>query len=275
MLAQRPAAAGRSFLWRVTGQSGGLYLVGSVHMLTKDYYPLNPTLDAAYMDSDLLVEEVDLSELSSPTAQLAMVSRGMLSGSSLDKVVSRDTYALVSKRAAKLGIPVEPLNLLKPWMVAIMLLGLEWQKAGFEPDLGLDKHFFDRAQTEKKQVKGLETVEFQLSRFDDMTPDQQDHMLADTLRGLETEMANVTKLADAWKTGDTSSVERIVLADLKSDPVMYQRLLIERNRNWLPQLEALLARRTRAFVVVGAAHLVGSDGLLAMLRAKGYAVEQM
>src|SRR5919197_5684118 len=108
-------------------------------MLTKDYYPLSPTLDAAYMDSDLLVEEVDLGELSSPAAQLAMVSRGMLSGSSLDKVVSRDTYALVSKRAAKLGIPVEPLNLLKPWMVAIMLLGLEWQKAGFEPDLGLDK----------------------------------------------------------------------------------------------------------------------------------------
>jgi len=70
-------------------------------------------------------------------------------------------------------------------------------------------------------------------------------------------------------------VERIVLADLKADPQMYQRLLVDRNRNWLPKLEALFIRRGHAFVVVGAAHLVGPDGLLTMLRAKGYQVEQL
>jgi uncharacterized protein len=69
-------------------------------------------------------------------------------------------------------------------------------------------------------------------------------------------------------------VERIVLKDLEQEAQLYQRLLVERNKNWLPKLEALFARKGAAFVVVGAAHLVGPDGLVAMLKAKGYTVEQ-
>jgi hypothetical protein len=65
-----------------------------------------------------------------------------------------------------------------------------------------------------------------------------------------------------------------VLQDVKDDPFMYQRLLVERNQNWLPKVEALFARPRPAFVVVGAAHLVGPDGLIAMLRAKGVRVDQ-
>jgi uncharacterized protein YbaP (TraB family) len=268
-------AATRNFLWKASGKQGVVYLVGSVHMLTKDYYPLSPALDVAFKDSDLLVEEADLAEMLSPGAQLQMLTRGMLpSSQSLDKVVSASTFALLTKRIAGLGMPVEALLRFKPWMLAMTLEALEWQKAGFDPDLGLDKHFYDRAQTDGKAVQGLETLEFQVSRFDEMPMDQQDKMLADTLKNLDTEKANVNTLADAWQAGDLLAVERIVLQDLKQDPQMYQRLLVERNRNWLPKLEALFARRGHAFVVVGAAHLVGPDGLLAMLKAKGYSVEQ-
>ncbi|HEY7944169.1 MAG TPA: TraB/GumN family protein, partial [Casimicrobiaceae bacterium] len=95
------------------------------------------------------------------------------------------------------------------------------------------------------------------------------------LKELDTEKASVDKLAGAWKSGDAPMVEQIVLKDLKSDPVMYQRLLVERNRNWLPKIDALFSRRGHAFVVVGAAHLVGPDGLLQMLKTKGYAIEQL
>ena len=253
-----------------------VYLVGSVHMLTKDYYPLSPALDSAFKDSDLLVEEADLGEMLSVNSQLQMLSRGMLpSTQSLDKVVSPATFALVSARVGDLGLPIESLKSFKPWALALMLLGLEWQKAGFDADLGLDKHFYDRAQTDGKAVQGLETVDYQISRFDEMSTDQQDRLLADSLKGADTEKANATKLADAWKAGDALAVERIVLQDLKEDPLMYQRLLVERNRNWLPALEALFTRRGHAFVVVGAAHLIGPDGLLAMLKSKGYSVEQM
>ena len=269
-------AATRDFLWKISGKQNAIYLVGSVHMLTKDYYPLNPALDAAFKESNLLVEEADLGELQGPDSLLLLAARGTLpDDQSLDKVLSASTYAQVSKRLDRVGLPVELLQRLKPWVLALTFLQLEWQKAGFDPNLGLDKHFYDRAHQDGKEVQGLETVEYQLSLFDSMTMQQQDRMLADTLKGLDTEIANVNKIVDAWKTGDAPAVERIMLADLKQDPAMYQRLLVQRNQSWLPKLEALFGRRGHAFVVVGAAHLVGPDGLVAMLKTKGYSVEQI
>lgn len=269
-------SAARNFLWKATKGSGTLYLVGSVHLLTKDYYPLNPALDAAFKDSSLLIEEIDLGEMLATENQMRMLMAGMLpSGQTLDKVVSPATMAAVTKRAETLGLPVEPLKRFKPWLLSLTLLGMEWQKAGFEADLGLDKHFYDRAQAEKKPVLGLETVEFQISRFDEMTMEEQDRLLTETLNEMDTQKAAVTQLADAWRAGDAPSVEKIVLLDLKSDPRLYDRMLVSRNRDWLPKLDAIAAKGTRAFVVVGAAHIVGPDGLVAMLKAKGYAVEQL
>jgi len=269
-------AADHSFLWKATGRGGTVYLAGSVHMLSQNYYPLDAALESSFKDADLLVEEVDLGEMLAPESQLQILTRGMLpANQTLDSVISPSTYALITKTAGGLGAPMEALHRFKPWMLAIALEGLVLQQGGFDPNLGIDKHFYDLAQSAAKPVQGLETVEYQLSRFDEMTMPQQDRFLADTIKELDTEKTSVSKLADAWKAGDAATVEQIVLKDLKSDPMMYQRLLVERNRNWLPKLEALFARTGHAFVVVGAAHLVGPDGLLQMLKAKGYAVEQM
>ena len=172
-------------------------------------------------------------------------------------------------------MPIEPLKRFKPWMLALTLEELEWQKAGFDASLGLDRHFFDRAKAEGKTLQGLETVDYQLSLFDGMTMTEQDRLLAESLKDVDKEQASVRKLTDAWKAGDAAGVERIVLDDVKDDQLMYERLLVNRNRTWLPKLDALLTRNRRAFVVVGAAHLVGPDGLLAMFRAKGYKVDQL
>lgn len=270
------AAPARNFLWKATSKSGGtLYLVGSVHLLSKDSYPLNPALETAFKESDLLVEEADLGEMGM-NAQMTFLSRGMLpSNTPLEKVLSPATYALLSKRVADIGIPIEPLKLLKPWMIAQMLEVMQWQKAGFDPELGLDKHFYDQAQSSGKSIQGLETLDFQLSLFDSMTMSEQDHLLAQTLKEIDAEQANMSKLMEAWKAGDAPTVERIVLSALRQEPQLYQRLLVDRNKAWVPKLEALFARKGRTFVVVGAAHLVGPDGLISMLRAKGYTVEQM
>jgi uncharacterized protein YbaP (TraB family) len=273
--AAQSRAVEHSFLWKATRQQGVVYLVGSVHMLTKDFYPLAPPLEAAFKDSNLLVEEVDLAEMLSPTTQFSLLARGMLpTGQTIDKVVTPATMALVTSRLDNLGMPIAALQQFKPWFLAMTLMAVEWQKAGFDSELGLDKHFYDRALVESKAVQGLETTEYQISRFDGMTMSQQDHFLAESLKDLDSEKASVQKLAGAWKAGDLPTVERFVLQDLKDDPQMYQRLLVERNRNWLPKIEALFARPGHAFVVVGAAHLVGPDGLLAMLKAKGVQLVQ-
>ena len=276
LLATVQAAEAKTFGWKATGKSGTIYLVGSIHVMSPSFYPLNPALEAAFKDSDLLVEEVDLAEMLDPSAQMAMLTRGMLpSGQSLDKILSPATMALVKKAIGDFGADSSPLLRFKPWMLAIALQGMELLKAGFDPALGLDQHFYDQAQAGGRTVQGLETVEYQISRFDGMTPEQQDRMLAETLKELATQTAEVGKLGDAWKAGDVATLERIALADVKSDPVMYQRLLVERNKNWMPKIEALFARRGKAMVVVGAAHLVGPDGVIAMLRARGYTVEQL
>jgi hypothetical protein len=270
------AAEAKTFGWKASGKGGVIYLIGSIHVMTPDFYPLNPALEAAFKDADLLVEEVDMAEMLDPAAQMKILSRGMLPGDqSLDKLLSPATLALVRKATGDLGAAGGPLMRFKPWMLAVALQGMELQKAGFDPELGLDKHFYDAAIEAGKSVQGLETADYQISVFDGMTMEQQDRMLAQTLRELATELASVGKLADAWKAGDAATVERIVQAELKAEPLIYQRLLVDRNKNWLPKIEALFGRSGRALVVVGAAHLVGPDGVVAMLRAKGYTVEQL
>lgn len=269
-------AQGRNFAWKVTGRQSAIYLVGSVHLLTQDFYPLNAALENAYKDSDLLVEEVDIAEMTGTGAQFAMLAKGMQPSSQpIEKVLSPSTMALLTKKAADLGMPIDALKQFKPWMIALTIEALEWQKAGFDPELGLDKHFYEQAKADGKPVQGLETVDYQIARFDGMAMDLQDHLLAETLKSLDTEQANMGKLMAAWRTGDAPAVERIVLKDLQQEPQLYQRLLVDRNRNWMPAIDALFARRGRAMVVVGAAHLVGPDGLIAALRAKGYKVEQL
>jgi len=270
------AADAKTFAWKVAGKGGAVYLVGSVHLLSNDFYPLQPPLDAAYKDADLLLEEVDMAELSDPVSQMALLSKGMLPSSTpLDTLISPATFALLTKRAEALGVPAAPFKMLKPWMAALTLVQLEWQQAGFDPQLGLDKHFYDRAKADGKTTQGLETSEYQLSRLDGLSMEQQERLLAESVKELDEEKANMKRLVDGWRTGDVAAVERIVLSELKGEPALYQRLLVERNRNWLPKIEALFARPRHALVVVGAAHLVGPDGLIAALKAKGYTVEQL
>lgn len=267
----------RSFLWKVSREgSGAVYLAGSVHMLSPAYYPLSAAFDTAFADADLLVEEVDYGEMMARDAQLRMLTRGLLPpGETLQSVLSPATYAVVADRLAALGLPVAGLERFKPWFLALTLLGMEWQQAGFDPRLGLDRHFYDRAIAAGTPVQGLETVDYQISRFDEMTTEDQDRLLAATVRELQTQKASVDEIAQAWRRGDAVTLERLVLQDMRSDPRVYERLLVERNRSWLPILESLVARPGRALVVVGAAHLVGPDGLITALRARGYAVEQM
>ena len=271
------AAQTHPFGWKVTGRQGAtVYLVGSVHLLTKDFYPLPAVVEKAYTDSDLLVEEVDMAEMTGPSSQMGMLRKGMQPSSTpLDKVLSPATMDLLAKKAENIGLPLDALKQFKPWLIALTIEAMQWQKQGFDPQLGVDFHFYEKASKDGKAVQGLETVEYQIARFDEMSPELQDHLLAETLKDLDTEQANMNKLMEAWRSGDAPAVERIVLKDLQQEPQLYQRLLVERNKNWLPKIEALFARPKAALVVVGAAHLVGPDGLLAMLKSKGYKVDQL
>ncbi len=263
-------------LWTVRGADGPpSHLAGSVHVLSKEYYPLNESWNRAFESSSVLIEEVDLAEMEDPATAMGLLSRGMLSdGRLLRELIPADLYAKVTKRAEELGLPEVGIQRMKPWVVALSLTAPELQRAGFDPMLGVDRHFFDRARQAGKERRALETTAFQLDRLDQLSMPLQTEMLRSALDDLDTEANNIHTIAEAWKTGNLVTLERLLLAALLESPELYQRLLVDRNRSWVPPIEKCLTGKTSCFVVVGAAHLVGPHSLVAMLRDKGYKVEQ-
>jgi uncharacterized protein YbaP (TraB family) len=264
------------FMWAVR-QAGTppTYLVGSLHVLTPDFYPLPSAFDEAFKASKVLIQEVDLDELTNPTTALTLVGKAMLTdGRTLDELIAPDLYKQVAARAQKAGIPEVALNRMKPWMAAVSLTAPALEAAGFDTDLGVDRHFFDRAKSAGMERRALETVAYQFDRLDQMTPGLQAAMLKSVIADLDTEIANVKTIARAWSLGEINTIERLLLAAVTETPELYERLLVERNRNWVAPVERCLKEGTPCFVVVGAAHLVGPHSLVALLEAKGYSVEQ-
>ena len=266
---------GRSFLWKVQSGASVMYLAGSVHALTADAYPLNPAYQRAFEASGALVEEIDLAEADPLGGGLALLSKGMYQdGRTFNNAVSRETAALVERKLKNTPLALDVIQPMKPWMVMLMLEALGTQAAGLDPQMGLDKHFYDLANTKGKQVIGLETAESQIDRFDKMPERMQEQMLRSELEEMETEQSSLRSIMTAWQNGDAPAIEKMLLGSFSDNPVAYNSLITERNRNWMPQLEACLKRSAPCFVVVGAAHIVGPQGLLAMLQQRGYRIEQ-
>jgi uncharacterized protein YbaP (TraB family) len=266
---------GRNFLWKVEGNGGTAYLLGSLHVLTPEWYPLSARINQAFAESKTLVEEVDIDETSDPASMMAALAKAMLSdGKTLDQVVAPEVYAEVTRRAEAAGLPMMALQRMKPWLVAITLMAPTLQASGFKPELGVDRHFYDRAKASGMKRQALETLAYQLDRFDQLPPKLQEDLLKTTMEDLDTEVKGVKEMAQAWSEGNVTSMEKLTLAALQESPELYKRLLVERNNNWMPHVETCIKEKAGCFIVVGAAHLVGPDGLPALLSKKGYKVTQ-
>ncbi|MDP2318883.1 MAG: TraB/GumN family protein [Acidobacteriota bacterium] len=268
--------AKKHFLWKVEGPGASVaYLLGSLHVLTPEFYPLSADINKAFAASRTLVEELDLDAMNDPAQMMSALSKAMLTdGRRLDQIVAPSTFAEVSKRAEKAGLPMIALQRMKPWLVAVTLMGPTLQAAGFKAELGVDKHFFDRAKEAGLKRQALETLAYQLDRFDQLSPRLQEDMLISSMKELDTQVGNVTELAQQWAAGDVKALEASLLVSFEGSRELYDRLLVERNHNWVPHVETCLQQNAGCFIVVGAAHLVGPDGLPTLLLAKGYKVTQ-
>ena len=273
--AAQTTAAGKHFLWTVRSEANVLYLAGSVHALGADAYPLPAVFEQAFEASGTLVEELNLADTASLSAAPTLLAKGLYGdGRTFESAVSKETATMVAQHFKQIGLPMNMIRLMKPWMVMLMLTAFEVQKLGLDANLGLDKYFYDKAVTAKKPVIGLETAEFQIDRFDTMPDVVQEQMLRSTLTELDAQGNELKSMIVAWQRGDTATIEQRVRSSFAGYPAAYASLIAERNRNWIPQLQMCLSSPTPCFVVVGAAHMVGPDGLLALLQQKGYKVEQ-
>ena len=265
----------RHILWKVQSSENTLYLLGSFHVLQEEHYPLDRFLYETFNQASTVMFEVDLDGLSSPLSQLHMLTKGLyLNGENLPSVLSKDSYNKAKTNFAALGYDIEYFHRMKPWMAATAVTALELQKLGFESDFGVDRHFFEKAQEAGKDIQGLETVEFQLQLFDTLATPIQELFLLQSLEDLANLEVRINEMVEAWIQGNVKSLEQL-LEGMQEYPELYEALIVKRNQNWLPQIEQALHQTKPVFIVVGTLHLLGKKGLLAILKEKGYTVEQL
>ena len=262
-------------LWKVQGKTNSVYLLGSIHFLKKEFYPLAAPIEDAYKKSSTVAFEADFDEMEKPETQFKFLAMGQYpDGETLEQNVDKETYQLLQKKLD--GTLFQPvIGQFRPWMAAMTIAVLELQKLGFDPQSGLDRYFFQKAKGDGKKIIAFETVDFQMGLFTGLSKDDQKLFLKETLQEMDRFAKTFADIIDAWKTGDAKRLDTQVLEDMRKYPAIYKKLLLDRNQSWIPKIEELLAGGKDAFVCVGAAHMVGVEGVVELLRKKGYKIEQL
>ncbi|HEX2208695.1 MAG TPA: TraB/GumN family protein [Longimicrobium sp.] len=272
------AQQARSILYRVEGASGAtVYMLGSVHLMSADAYPLPQPVQNAYADAEQVYFETSLDSLMARQNEMAM--RGMYQeGKTLRSELPADLYAQVEAAApalAPLGLTMPVLDRMEPWLVALLFQTVEWQKVGLTPEHGVDMHFSGRAKRDGKPVGGFESVDFQMGLFDNMSAEEQVSFLRSVMEDMPRLNEEMRRLVAAWRAGDAEAIDAIMNESMDESPALYARLLTDRNAAWVPQIEQMLRGSDDVLVVVGAAHLVGEHSVVEMLRQRGYTVDQL
>jgi uncharacterized protein YbaP (TraB family) len=271
-----PQAPLKTSLWTVSSGEATVYLAGSIHFLRQEDHPLPLAMREAYGDSDKIFFETDIGAMSDPDLQAKMLRLSMYpQDENLYGRISAETRRLYDKKMSELGLPAEQFARFKPWFIAMSLELMEFQRLGFDPNFGVDTHFYRLAREHGKPIGFFESVDYQIDLLAGMDRKNQDDFLNQTLREIEEISRLAEDLVSSWRTGDAGNLHLMLFRNFEDYPGVYERLLLERNRDWVRQIEELMRGRQTVLVVVGVMHLVGPDSVVAILEKKGYAVDQL
>lgn len=267
----------KSFLWKVQSNRSTVYLLGSIHFLKEDVYPLNQAIDTAYESSDNLVVEANINELGNLDLKMMADRAFYKNDDNVEKHVSPEIYRLIEKESKTLGMPIELIRMQKPWILALSFQAAELVRLGYSPQHGVDFHFLTRAQG-KKRILELESLEEQLRLLSGFSDREQEQFLLYTLKTLSSMDSQVGSMVRAWASGDAQTMESILADAMPPDaslaPIL-KKLFDERNDKMTSKIEGYLKSNGTYFVIVGAGHLVGKKGIVELLKSKGYGVEQL
>ncbi|MFW5444357.1 MAG: TraB/GumN family protein [Methylococcaceae bacterium] len=261
-------------LWKVSKGNSELYIGGTIHLLSASDYPLPVEFEQAYKQAQTIVFETDLTAMVQPDVQQKMIQRLMYhNGKVLKDDLRAETYQALVDYVTSKGLMIELINQFKPPLAIITLLMTELQRLGMA-NTGVDNYFNKKAMADGKDLDELESVQVQLDVIANMGKGQEDEMILSTIAEMK-ELSSIMKdMKAAWRKGDIKQLEKIGISPMKKDfPDLYRLLLVDRNNDWVPKIEALLATPETEFVLVGALHLVTKDGVISKLRAMGYKVE--
>jgi uncharacterized protein YbaP (TraB family) len=262
-------------LWELHGKHNTVYLLGSIHVLRPNDYPLAPVVLDAYTHAGSLLMEVNLDEINSEQVQAEMLASATLSdGKTLPDVLGKQRYERAAALAHEIGVELSSFDQFAPWFAAEAISELQLTQLGFQPENGVEMYFMDRARSDGKSVDGLETVHDQISVFQNMSLDAQAEYLLSSLEQAHDLPKEVDSMVRAWQRGDTRWFESELQSDLGHDSDLYQSVLLARNRKWVPKIEALLNSDKNYLVIVGTGHLAGQGSVVDLLKKDGIVATQ-
>lgn len=277
--ASAAAQAPKPLLWKVSDADNHIYLLGSFHALKASDYPLAASVDAAFADAETLVFELSPEEMNSPELSKKLLAAAMLAnGKTLQQSMSGQSWERLRQYADERNLPLQDYQQLEPWFVSLLISLREMALIGYDPRLGLDQHLVGRAAQAGKRTSGLETADRQIAALDSMSAVEQQQSLSESLDSAKDFKTKIDQLHQLWRSGNAVALEELLAVEFKRDYAqLYRRINVDRNQAWLPKIRRMLDQETRdeTLVVVGSMHLLGSDGLVSQLKARGYRVERL
>lgn len=263
-------------LWQVVGQQNSVFLLGSIHLLREQDYPLPSAIDSVYADADVLIMEVDMDDIDPLATQTSFTRYGLShDGTTLRDLMGEALYDEALLAAEAIDIPLDMLSKTEPWYAAMTVEMMMLNRIGFNPALGVEMHMMQKATRDGKRIDGLETIDEQLQFLDQMSLQAQRDMLMATLKesaGIESMMDDVI---EAWRRGDTDTLANDMLSDLEQHEELNKAIVTDRNARWVGHIEELLDDDVDYLIIVGALHLVGPQGVPVQLEKIGYDIRQL
>ena len=266
----------RACVWLVEKDGRSLMIGGTCHCLSKKDYPLPEAYERAYKVSEKLVFECDMDVLASPEMMGKMQKACRYpKGKTMKDTLSPAVYTQLANVCASNAIPFEfyVQQGYKPSMPLLNLTMMQLMKLKIMPGWGVDTYFHKRAKADGKPCGGLESVEHQLKILSSLSDGVEDQFVQYSLEDIHSTDTQFLEIIKAWKVGDTKRLSELIHSELGVQfASVYQRLIVDRNREWLSEIERLIKTPEFELILVGTGHLVGKESVLQMLSDKGYKV---
>ena len=269
---------GKHFFWQVTSDSTTVYVLGSLHVGKKEMYPMAPVIEKAFEKADFLAVEVDLSKPENMMKVSQMVQKlGMYGeGKTLKTETDPELYKKMEAAVIKMGLKMEQLEKIKPWLIVVQLAGMKMMKLDYKQELGIDLYFIKKAQG-KKQILSMETPESQIVAISSLSKKSQKTKISKDIDDFDRMDEIFEKMFKYWHTGDADAMEELVFSELRQpENLEIKKVLFDdREIAMSSVIETYLKGKKIAFVVVGAFHLVQDESILGILKKKGYKIKQL
>lgn len=264
-------------IWKIADADTTVYLFGTVHVLPPSLTWHSPAVDQALEESKAVYFETDTE--GDPMAFRDIIQRlGLYEPSErLSDRLSLEDLELLKSALAKLELPLVALESMRPWYAGVVIGEAVVRRAGYDVTSGVESVMRPAATAAGKEIRFLETVEQQMASFATLPEAVQIKFLVNGLAEIDNATQELGALVEAWKIGDTETLDKLLIEDdLAVLPELHDALLKKRNAEWAPKIDALVKSEPGAFLVaVGAAHLIGKDSVIEMLKPMGYAAERV